>query len=253
MASRTQGGVSLSLLWLFILVTAPFLLSSCGILRILAGKEPVESSPPALHSPAVTQPAAQSAAAHADLPTAALAESVEAVQAAAQSAAAPSLSQNIKLAPAMPDRLMLPSIKIDVPVVEIGWANAQKDDGRIFSQWEVADSAGGWHKNSAFPGQGSNVVISGHNNIYGAIFRKLDQLKQGDLAVIWSKGRRYEYRIAQVLIVPEKQATPEQRRENVRYIEPTTEERLTLVSCWPRNDNSHRIIVIAFPLEDKAS
>jgi sortase A len=73
------------------------------------------------------------------------------------------------------------------------------------------------------------------------------------LAVIWSKGRRYEYRIAQVLIVPEKQATPEQRRENVRYIEPTTEERLTLVSCWPRNDNSHRIIVIAFPLEDKAS
>ncbi len=50
-----------------------------------------------------------------------------------------------------------------------------------------------------------------------------------------------------MIIVPEKHATLEQRKENAKYIEPTADHQLTLVSCWPRNDNSHRIIVIAKP------
>jgi sortase A len=47
--------------------------------------------------------------------------------------------------------------------------------------------------------------------------------------------------------VPEKYVSEQQRRGNARYIQPTPDDRLTLVSCWPRNDNTHRIIVIARP------
>ncbi|MGL4648786.1 MAG: sortase domain-containing protein, partial [Caldilineaceae bacterium] len=59
----------------------------------------------------------------------------------------------------------------------------------------------------------------------------------------------FEYVIDKVLIVPEKFATEEQKAKNFAYIESTDDERLTLVSCWPRDDNTHRIIVVAHPVE----
>jgi len=35
---------------------------------------------------------------------------------------------------------------------------------------------------------------------------------------------------------------------NARYINPTADERLTLVTCWPATGNSHRLIIIARPV-----
>lgn len=144
-----------------------------------------------------------------------------------------------------PYRLELPSIEVDIPVVELGWNTATSQEGQIFSEWDVAEYAAGWHKNSALPGAGGNVVMSGHNNILGAVFRELDQLKQDDEAVVWSGGKRYTYVIDRVMVVPEAHAKPEQRIANAQWIGPYADERLTLVSCWPRNDNTHRIIVVA--------
>ena len=40
----------------------------------------------------------------------------------------------------------------------------------------------------------------------------------------------------------------EVRRENARWIGPSHDERLTLVTCWPRNDNTHRLILVALPV-----
>ncbi len=147
----------------------------------------------------------------------------------------------------LPERLQLPSIKVDTPVVELGWSTSQADNGRILSEWNVADNAAGWHKNSALLGEQGNTVMSGHNNIKGAVFRKLDQLKRGDQAIVWSGQQRFVYRIAEVMIVPEKYASLQQQNENAKWIGPFSDQRLTLVSCWPRDDNTHRIIVIAYP------
>ncbi|RIK48605.1 MAG: hypothetical protein DCC57_13310 [Chloroflexi bacterium] len=144
-----------------------------------------------------------------------------------------------------PYRLELPAIDVDIPVVELGWHPATDVEGQIFSEWDVAEYAAGWHKNSALPGAGGNVVMSGHNNILGAVFRELDQLKRGDEAVVWSGGKRYTYTVDRVMVVPETHAKPEQRIANARWIGPFDDDRLTLVSCWPRNDNTHRIIVVA--------
>ncbi|MEZ4869646.1 MAG: sortase [Caldilineaceae bacterium] len=147
--------------------------------------------------------------------------------------------------PSQPDRLMLPTIKLDTPVVELGWSTSQEADGRILSEWDVAAYAAGWHKNSARLGEVGNVVMSGHNNILGSVFRQLDQLKRGDEVLAWAGNQEYEYTVDQVMIVPEKYATYDQRVANARWIGPFDDQRLTLVSCWPRDDNTHRIIVVA--------
>lgn len=151
----------------------------------------------------------------------------------------------------LPDRLVVPTIDLDIPVVELGWSSNTAESGAIFSEWEVAEYAAGWHKNSALLGDGSinggNVVMSGHNNILGAVFRELDQLKRGDSITVWSGNRSFAYAVDKVMIVPEKYATDAQRRANAAWIGAFDERRLTLVSCWPRDDNTHRIIVIAMP------
>lgn len=149
----------------------------------------------------------------------------------------------------LPSRLVIPAIKVDTPVVELGWSTKKTAAGAIFSEWDVAAYAAGWHKNSALPEEEGNVVMSGHNNILGSVFRELDRLKRGDTIQVYSGKRTVDYVVEEVVIVPEKNATLAQRKENARFIEPTLGEQLTLVSCWPRNDNSHRIIVIAKPAE----
>lgn len=168
------------------------------------------------------------------------------VQSATQTAAQKAQSRAVETG--LPTRLVLPSIKLDTGVVELGWSTSQNKVGQVFSQWDVAQYAAGWHKNSAEPGQGGNVVLSGHNNILGAVFRELDQLKRGDIAVLYVGDKPFEYSIDKVMIVPERNASAAQQLENGQWIQPTADERLTLVSCWPRDDNSHRIIVVAHPI-----
>lgn len=181
--------------------------------------------------------------------------SSEAVAQASSNEPAPPQQEAVLYNPAenglLPDRLAIPAIDLDIPVVELGWRKSTAASGAIFSEWEVAEYAAGWHKNSALldddKTNGGNVVMSGHNNILGSVFRELDQLKRNDEVTVWSGEERFSYRIDKVLIVPEKYATEEQRRANAAWIGSFEEERLTLVSCWPRDDNTHRIIVVAHP------
>lgn len=158
----------------------------------------------------------------------------------------PSLGTNRS---AIPNRLELPSIGVDTDVVKIGWQPVEQPDGTVVSTWEVASFAAGWHKNSALPGEQGNVVLSGHNNIDGAVFRKLYTMQPGDVARLYANGQAYEYQVEKVLIVEEKFAPIETRRENARWIQPFDDERLTLVSCWPEDDNTHRVIVVAKPVD----
>lgn len=149
-----------------------------------------------------------------------------------------------------PEKIALPSIGVETDVVPIGWQLVTKADGREVSEWEVANFAAGWHKNSAVPGQGGNVVLSGHNNIKGAVFRKLYTLNAGDPIHLWSGGQQYTYQVDEVMILEERDAPSEQRRANAQWIEPFDDDRLTLVSCWPENDNSHRVVVVAHRVQE---
>lgn len=149
-----------------------------------------------------------------------------------------------------PDRIVIPSIKLDRRVVEIGWTTELVDNDTLRREWETAAHAAGFHRDTAPPGTAGNTVVSGHNNIDGAVFRDLHRLAPGDRVQLYAGGRRFGYRVERSFIVREEGATPEQRAANGLWIGDTPDERLTLVTCYPPWGNSHRVIVIARPAPD---
>lgn len=145
-----------------------------------------------------------------------------------------------------PTRIVAESIGLDSPVVEVGWKQVVQN-GVSTNVWVVAEYAAGWHKNSALPGQGGNIVLSGHHNIKGEVFRYIVDLEPGAVISLYMGNRRYDYVVDDKFIVKDKGEPEEVRIANARWIGPFNEERLTLVTCWPYNNNTHRVIVIAKP------
>ena len=146
-----------------------------------------------------------------------------------------------------PTRIVAPAIDLDSEIVPVGWKLVTRNGKRV-SEWEVADSAAGWHQNSALPGEGGNIVISGHHNLKGEVFRYIVDLIPGDVITLYSDGQPLDYSVKFRLVVHDKGVSAEQRRENTRWIGSFPEERLTLVSCWPYTSNTHRVIVVAAPV-----
>ena len=156
-------------------------------------------------------------------------------------------------------------MKLDVPVEEMTWAvvgtgaNAQ-------SEWLIPENAGGHATNSALLGQPGNVVISGHNNIYGRVFMPISQawplrgftkvddftdlsttLNGQTIEVYGVDGRRFDYVINAFYRVKDSGVTSAQRLANGKFIGPTDHAVLTLTTCWPPWSNTYRLIVVAQP------
>jgi sortase A len=145
-----------------------------------------------------------------------------------------------------PDRIVIPDIDLDSSIVPIGWYIIEQG-GQQFSVWQVADYAVSWHKTSAYPGHGGNVVLNGHHNIKGEVFRYLVDLEVGDRILLYTGDLVYYYAVEQRLILKEKGEPAEVRRENAKWIAPTESEQLTMVTCWPYTNNTHRLVIIARP------
>jgi len=152
------------------------------------------------------------------------------------------------LPPAIPTRIVIPVIQLDAPVIE-AVARTVKLGGATYGQWKAPDRfAAGWHRDSALPGDKGNTVINGHHNVSGKVFERLVELKEGDVVILYAGERRFEYVITNRLIVPERFVNSVQRAENARWIGRSDDERLTLVTCWPKESNTHRLILAAQPL-----
>jgi sortase A len=145
-----------------------------------------------------------------------------------------------------PSRIVAPAINLDSEVVPVGWKQVTQDGGNV-SVWEVAEYAAGWHQNSKLPGGGGNIVLSGHHNIKGEVFRYLVDLVPGDTVTLYADDRPYTYTVEARLVVRDKGVPEAERRENARWIGPFPDERVTLITCWPYTNNTHRVIVIAKP------
>lgn len=141
---------------------------------------------------------------------------------------------------------MIPSLGIDTPVVPVTW-KIVNEGGQTYSVWQVADYAAGWHVTSALPGQPGNTVISGHHNIKGEVFRYLADIEAGAEVDVYVGSTVYRYYVEQKMIVKEKGEPLEVRQQNARWIGPTDDVRLTLITCWPYTNNTHRVIVVAKP------
>lgn len=147
-----------------------------------------------------------------------------------------------------PTRIVAAAIKLDAKVVPMSWQMVDRK-GRMFSEWKVPKNAAGWHVNSGLPGHGENIVLSGHHNIEGKVFRYVVNLKPGDEVTLYAGGRPYVYIVTEKYILKEAGMPLKVRQTNAQWIMPTGDERLTLVTCWPYAwpGNTHRVIVVARP------
>ncbi|MDQ5823940.1 MAG: sortase [Chloroflexota bacterium] len=137
-------------------------------------------------------------------------------------------------------RVAAPSIKMDTDVYEVYGINGK---------WEVADYAAGHHYNSRNPGDGGNIVLSGHNNWRGEVFRDLEHLKPGDEIRVWTQaGKQYVYKVRKIDKLKEVGVSYAQRLKNAQVLNDTSQEQLTLITCWPYTTFTHRLIVIADPV-----
>jgi sortase A len=146
-----------------------------------------------------------------------------------------------------PQRLVIPAIDLDSPVIPVAW-NTTTENGIEYSVWEVADRVVGWHRTSAYPGHGDNVVLNGHHNIRGEVFRYLVDLEVGDLVLVYAGEQVYHYAVSEKHILKEKGEPASVRKENASWIAPTRDERVTMVTCWPYTNNTHRLVVVARPI-----
>jgi sortase A len=123
--------------------------------------------------------------------------------------------------PGQPTRLQIPAINVDAQIVP-------------GDTWEQLKKGVGQHLGTANPGERGNLVLSAHNDVFGEIFRHLDQLKPGDEVIVYSGQQRYRYTISESRIVAPTQ---------VNVMDPTNEPTLTLISCYPYLVDNQRIAV----------
>ncbi len=153
----------------------------------------------------------------------------------------------------LPKLLIIPKIELEAPIEPVSYKSVELD-GKTYEQWFAPDSKTvGWHESSAQLGVPGNTVLNGHHNIFGEVFRDLYKLEVGDRIMIRSGEREFEYIVGTSLIVPERYQPIEIRLENARWIQPSNDERITLVTCWPYESNTHRVIVVAVPVEAEGS
>jgi sortase A len=125
--------------------------------------------------------------------------------------------------PEAPTRIVIPATGVDALIVE-------------GDTWEQLKLGVGHHLGTADPGERGNMVLSGHNDIYGEVFRRLDKLELGDEVIIYAGEQPYRY------IVKAKQIV---EPTEVSVLASTTKPVVTLISCYPYMVDSHRLVVIA--------
>ena len=133
---------------------------------------------------------------------------------------------NIPVPTPAPDqavRLQIPRLNVDAPVVQ--------GDG-----WEQLKKGVGQHIGSSDPGQNGNVVLSAHNDVYGELFRYLDQLQPGDEIIVYTQQRQYVYVVDRTVLV---------EPTAVEVMASTGSPTVTLISCYPYLVDSERIVVYA--------
>lgn len=125
--------------------------------------------------------------------------------------------------PRSPARIVIPAIGVDAPVVP-------------GTDWEALKHGVGHHPGTANPGEPGNMVLAGHNDIYGEVFRDLEKLQIGDEIWIYdSAGRAFRYVVAHKQVV---------RPTQVEVMAPTRDPVVTLITCYPYRVNTHRLVVV---------
>lgn len=127
------------------------------------------------------------------------------------------------LGPQSPTRIVIPAIGVDWPIVP-------------GDSWEQLKLGVGHHAGSANPGDRGNMILSGHNDVFGEVFKDLEALKNGDQVQVFAGGKMFKYEVRAKRIVSPNELS---------VLQPTRESVVTLITCHPYRVDSHRLVVIA--------
>jgi sortase A len=116
-------------------------------------------------------------------------------------------------ASALPSRLIIPALGLDVPIKEVFI---------VGNQWQVAEYAAGYLNGSGLPGVPGNLALDGHAGLYGAVFANLGALNPGDDIYVDAAGVRYRYRLRTSSTVWPNQAD---------LLDSTKTPTMTLITC----------------------
>lgn len=94
----------------------------------------------------------------------------------------------------------------------------------------------GHYMNTSFPGMASSVAIAGHRTTYGAWFRHIDDIRNGDTITLQMPYATFTYRVQMHQVVS---------NTDWGIIKPQGYERLVLSACHPLYSASHRWVVFA--------
>lgn len=125
--------------------------------------------------------------------------------------------------PEQANRIQIPAIQVDAPIVQ-------------GDSWEQLRKGVGQHVGTTIPGVSGNLVLSAHNDIFGEIFRDLDQLKPGDEVIVFTNQDSYSYVVVESQIVDP---------TAVEFLAPSNQPIVTLISCYPYLQDSQRIVITA--------
>ena len=120
--------------------------------------------------------------------------------------------------------------RIEIPEVDISKVIVEGTDGGTLRKGP------GHYPETPLPGVRGTVAIAGHRTTYGAPFRDLDKLEEGDEVVIEMPYGRFIYDVERSQIV-EPSATWVTKR--VGY------DRLVLTACHPKYSAAQRIVIFA--------
>lgn len=143
------------------------------------------------------------------------------------------------------NRLIIPAINLDVPLVETNIQNYSDFTETTFDtdleNWVVK------YPTTPSPWEWWNAFFFGHtsqeywkNNPYGTVFRKIPQLKENDKIQIVRDWVLYEYKVLESVIVKPKNV-------NDTYVNfgEANKEYITLMWCYPIWRTDKRIMVFA--------
>jgi len=107
--------------------------------------------------------------------------------------------------------------RIEIPRVKVSAVVKEGVDTQVLSR------AVGHVPHTALPGEKGNVGVAAHRDTF---FRGLRNVREGDVIKVTTLNGVYEYQVDSLKIVWPK---------NVEVLDPTPDERLTLVTCYPFN------------------
>jgi sortase A len=146
-------------------------------------------------------------------------------------------------------------LKIKRAVIDIGLVDGPYgkiwDTQHLFANRNRSDLVGHL-EGSAYPGEGGNIVLVGHNYNFtvNGVFVNLQNLEKGDKLILTTESGLEKYQVVKIKSLPWLSGSNEEIKNHFRFLGPSDGEQLTLVTCGGANIGifNRRVYVVAVPM-----